>query len=84
MLPPMREWFDELITEMIEAGLVVEVEPGVVQKTGGHGMKLDYNSFKTQITHLSEKDKDEFKIVLLAIMEDPKTMGTPLEPGSWN
>lgn len=74
----MNQWIEEIVAEMIEAGLVEEVEPGVVQKLGGHGYKLDYSAFEAKVD-VSEIPRDEFKIMLLAIMEAPQTMGSPVE-----
>lgn len=84
----MSKWIEEIIEEMIEAGLVEEVEPGVVQKLGGHGMKLDYSQFQlSDGIDPEEIPKDEFKIILLSIMEAPEVMGTPMdfdEDAQWN
>lgn len=75
-------WIEEIVAEMIEAGLVEEVEPGVVQKLGGHGYRLDYSNFELK-ADVSDLDRDEFKIMLLAIMEAPETMGSPMERPDW-
>lgn len=71
-------WFDDLIAEMVEANLIEEVEPGVYQKPGGHGVKLDISQFRTNIENIPEEARKEFMIQLLAIMEAPELMGDPV------
>lgn len=73
------EWLREIIEEMIDAGLVEEVEPGVVQKLGGHGWKLAYDEFDLGDVDPDEIDRDNFKITLLALMTAPHIMGQAVE-----
>lgn len=75
----MNDWMQGIVDEMIEAGLVEEVEPGVVQKLDGHGWKMEYGSMVPPVGNLEEIDRREFKIALLAIMEAPHIMGVRIE-----
>lgn len=79
MVTDMSDWMQGIIDEMIEAGLVVEVEPGVVQKRGGHGWKLVYSEMETGMIDTDQVDRDDFKIALLSIMEAPHIMGVRVD-----
>ncbi len=75
----MNEWMQGIIDEMIEAGLVEEVEPGVVQKIGGHGWKLVYSDMEMGDLDPDRVSRDDFKISLLSIMEAPHIMGVRID-----
>lgn len=79
MVTAMSEWMQGIIDEMIEAGLVEEVEPGVVQKLGGHGWKLVYSDMEMGDLDTEQVDRDHFKISLLSIMEAPDIMGVRVD-----
>ena len=74
---------ERAVAEMIEQGLVEEIEPGVIQKLNGHGVKLDYSQFQyapgLDPEDITDDELTGLKVMLLAIMEAPEVMGSPVD-----